>query len=304
MLKIYNILSVLLYVESIRKKIIDYSFGKYRDWTLQYINKHYYLDVIEKIIRMNIKDVFCIGYKLYPDFFWEYVKFKLANEKVSRSFFDAVETVSGGIVSYGQEGEDLLLSRLFSGKEQGFYVDIGAHHPIRFSNTYRLYRNGWRGINIDATPGSMEAFNNLRPDDINLEIAISDSVAPLTFYMFAEPALNTFDLDLAKKYQKVNYPLKEVRNITPRSMAQLFDEYLPAGQHIDLLSIDIEGKELEALRSNDWQRYSPDVIVLEALDTSLQALPDQPTVSFLMDQGYIPVSKLANSIIMKTNSHV
>ena len=193
----------------------------------------------------------------------------------------------------------MLLSRLFLGKEQGFYIDIGAHHPIRFSNTWRLYRNGWRGINVDATPGSMEAFNNLRPDDINLEIAISDSAIPLTFYMFDEPALNTFDLDLAKRYQKLNYPLKGVRSITPCSMTQLFDNYLPAGQHIDLLSIDIEGEELRALRSNDWQHYSPDVIVLEALDASLKTLFDHPAVVFLMDQGYVPISKLANSVIMK-----
>ena len=145
----------------------------------------------------------------------------------------------------------------------------------------------------------MEAFNNLRPDDINLEIAISDSAIPLTFYMFDEPALNTFDLDLAKRYQKLNYPLKGVRSITPCSMTQLFDNYLPAGQHIDLLSIDIEGEELRALRSNDWQHYSPDVIVLEALDASLKTLFDHPAVVFLMDQGYVPISKLANSVIMK-----
>lgn len=298
--KIYGkILPILLYKDNSRRFSLDYCFYKYKKQTIQYIVKYYKIDIFEEIDKKNIKDIFDIVYKLYPELFWEYTKFLLNNKNIPVSFFEAVEATSGGIISYGQEGEDLLLSRLFLGKEQGFYIDIGAHHPIRFSNTWRLYRNGWRGINVDATPGSMEAFNNLRPDDINLEIAISDSAIPLTFYMFDEPALNTFDLDLAKRYQKLNYPLKGVRSITPCSMTQLFDNYLPAGQHIDLLSIDIEGEELRALRSNDWQHYSPDVIVLEALDASLKTLFDHPAVVFLMDQGYVPISKLANSVIMK-----
>ena len=53
--------------------------------------------------------------------------------------------------SFSQEGEDLLIDRMFDGQSVGFYVDVGAHHPTRFSNTYLLYLRGWRGINIDAT---------------------------------------------------------------------------------------------------------------------------------------------------------
>jgi hypothetical protein len=72
--------------------------------------------------------------------------------------------------SWSQEGEDLILARIFGDKPDGFYVDVGAHHPKRFSNTYYFYRRGWRGINIDAMPGSMLAFNRLRPSDINIEL--------------------------------------------------------------------------------------------------------------------------------------
>jgi hypothetical protein len=60
---------------------------------------------------------------------------------------------------YSQEGEDLIASRLFPNQSTGFYVDIGAHHPTRFSNTYLLYTKGWRGINIDPLPGSKELFD-------------------------------------------------------------------------------------------------------------------------------------------------
>src|SRR6186713_1276577 len=71
-------------------------------------------------------------------------------------------------ISYSQEGEDLILKRFFSEKSGGFYVDVGAHHPKRFSNTYMFYKEGWSGINIDAMPGSMKLFNKVRSKDINL----------------------------------------------------------------------------------------------------------------------------------------
>ena len=65
--------------------------------------------------------------------------------------------------SYSQEGEDLLVDRFLDCKPLGFYVDVGARRPKRFSNTYRLYRRGWRGLNIDANPGSMAPFRRIRP---------------------------------------------------------------------------------------------------------------------------------------------
>jgi len=66
--------------------------------------------------------------------------------------------------SYSQDGEDVVLASFYENMKnyRGFYVDIGAHHPVRFSNTWMFYKNGWKGINIDPTPGSMKAFNVIR----------------------------------------------------------------------------------------------------------------------------------------------
>ena len=75
--------------------------------------------------------------------------------------------------SYAQEGEDRILMRYFDGRKKGFYLDVGAHHPKLYSNTYLFYNQGWNGINIDAMPGSMEIFNKQRSRDINIEAAIS-----------------------------------------------------------------------------------------------------------------------------------
>ncbi len=85
------------------------------------------------------------------------------------------------INSYSQEGEDMVLRRLFEQKTVGYYVDVGAHHPKRFSNTYYFYKRGWRGINIDAMPGSMKLFNKMRPRDINVEIPVSSGEGEILY---------------------------------------------------------------------------------------------------------------------------
>ena len=55
---------------------------------------------------------------------------------------------------------------------KGFYIDVGIHHPYRFSNTVNFYQNGWRGINIQPTPGVIRLFNIFRRCDININIGI------------------------------------------------------------------------------------------------------------------------------------
>src|SRR5688500_4139273 len=93
---------------------------------------------------------------------------------------------------YAQEGEDLILQLMLAWRANGFYVDVGAHHPQFDSNTYLFYKRGWSGINIDAMPNSMKLFNRLRPRDINLELAISKKSEELTYYLFNTPQLNGF----------------------------------------------------------------------------------------------------------------
>jgi hypothetical protein len=200
---------------------------------------------------------------------------------------------------YGQEGEDIILNHLLGKQESGFFVDVGAHHPTRFSNTYTLYRRGWRGINIDATPGSMAAFAQWRPQDINIEAAVADTEQPMPFHMFKEPALNTFDAGLAESYVQAGWERQEIKDITPRPLAGILDEYLPPGTRIDLMSIDVEGKEMDVFCSNNWEKYAPRFLVLEILDTPLTAIMNAPAILFLRERGYVPIAKLMQSVILQ-----
>jgi FkbM family methyltransferase len=207
--------------------------------------------------------------------------------------------------SYSQEGEDLVLERFLEGRRSGFYVDVGAHHPMRFSNTYRLYRRGWRGLNIDANPGSMDIFRRVRPRDINVEAAISAGNGQLTYYVFNDPALNTFDAERALALNSDIYHIVKEVNVSTRPLRELLDQYVPKGVPIDLLTIDVEGFDLQVLESNDWDRYIPEFVLIECLGVSdLAQAYDDPAAKFLLSKGYRAVSRMLNTLLFRrTGSH-
>lgn len=201
--------------------------------------------------------------------------------------------------SFSQEGEDLLLDRIFSFKRNGFYVDVGAHHPVRFSNTYLFYRKGWRGINIDGAPGCMKIFEDYRPNDINVESLISGTEKDFIFYIFNEPALNTLDQNVAREKSKIHgYRIEKEVLLKSQRLETLLERKLPKGQHIDFMSIDVEGVDLDVVRSNNWERFIPDVVLVESIGLNIENIKDDPIVTFLGSKGYRVFSKLYNTIIL------
>lgn len=192
--------------------------------------------------------------------------------------------------SYSQEGEDLIIDRFFENQSTGFFIDIGAHHPRRFSNTYLLYQKGWQGINIDPMPGVMKLFNKERPKDINLEIGISREKNILKYYIFNEKALNTFSESEAIIKSKINptkYFIVNTININTYPLEKILDKYIDSSKKIDLMSIDVEGLDLDVLKSNDWNKHRPKIILIEELRTNIKALfKDSEINSFLEMQNY------------------
>jgi FkbM family methyltransferase len=204
----------------------------------------------------------------------------------------------GAVIHFSQEGEDILLERLFSGTTTGFFVDIGAHHPVRFSNTYWAYLKGWTGINVDAAPGTADLFNRIRPKDKTIEVGISDHEGEQEFYIFDEQALNTMSETRKRKLSESPYSFSRSVKVRITSLSKLFNEYVPPGQVIDFMSIDIEGHEIHALSGNDWDKYKPRVLVVEALNHTAETILKAPSVAFLKTFGFVPVSFLTNSVIL------
>jgi FkbM family methyltransferase len=206
-----------------------------------------------------------------------------------------------GHSSYSQEGEDRVLSsllfKLHGGKHitNGFYVDIGAHHPYRYSNTYLFYKLGWRGINIDAMPGSMAVFQKHRPMDINLESGVGLKAETLKFFVFNEPALNTFDESLAKARCNEVWHIKAAVDVPVLPLSEILKKHIPKGQRIDFFSVDVEGFDLDVLQSNDWQEHRPMIVLVETLGLSIEDLASDPLSDYLHTLGYVAYSKTVNT---------
>ncbi|MDT3676189.1 FkbM family methyltransferase [Microcystis wesenbergii] len=200
---------------------------------------------------------------------------------------------------FSQEGEDILLERIFENKTKGFYVDIGSHHPQRFSNTYNLYLKGWSGINIDPMPNSMQKFNQLRKRDTNLELGISSTKKTLNYYIFNETALNGFNKPLSLERDKLeNYEIIDIKEIDTFPLSEILNKYLPENKHIDVMSIDVEGLDYQILESNDWDKYRPSIILVEEIEkVDLLSINSSRIASFLIDREYIPYSKLFHTLI-------
>ena len=198
-------------------------------------------------------------------------------------------------VCYAQDGEDLVLDRLFDGQQSGFYVDIGAHHPSRFSNTYLFYLRGWSGINVDAQPESMKAFNRHRSRDTNLELGVGLKKEQARFFRFNEPALNTFNEAEAKFKEQHPYFIVDTQIAQVRRLDEILNEHMGTRTTIDFITIDVEGKDLEVLMSNDWLRYRPRFVLAETLRTNLTNIQDCPIVQFMHSVGYDAICKVYNT---------
>ena len=194
----------------------------------------------------------------------------------------------------------MLLKRLFEIHDyKGLYVDIGAHHPLRFSNTYYFYKRGWSGINVDAMPGSMKTFNSKRSRDINLELPVSRVKEILTYFAFEEPALNTFSEDNANSI--VNYNQSQLlfkKDIETVTLEEILDKHLN-DRKIDFLTIDVEGFDFQVLQSNNWKKYTPSVIVIEAYATYINDILESDIYKYLVALGYDLIAKTPNTAIYK-----
>tara|TARA_B100001121_G_scaffold251085_1_gene227227 strand:+ start:66 stop:665 length:600 start_codon:yes stop_codon:yes gene_type:complete len=161
------------------------------------------------------------------------------------------------------DGEDLFIDNFFKNK-RGFYVDVGAYHPLELSNTYLLHKRKWEGINIDINSISIEYFDFLRPNDINLNLGVAKKNSTKIIYFQKEKSpLNTLNLNHAKKIFSNKFKKKKIKT---KTLTTILDKSKFKGKEIDFLNIDTEGNDLEVLKSLDLKRYKPKLICVELVD--------------------------------------
>ena len=141
--------------------------------------------------------------------------------------------------NYSQFDEDLFLTDFFKDKRKGRFVDLGAFHPVRYNNTYLLYKKGWEGINIDLDKFNIDLFNFNRPKDFNVNQAISDKIGKDKLYFYHEKSpINTLDGKISE-LQKAT--VRDIVEISTNTLTNIIDR--SPYNKIDLLSIDVEGYE-------------------------------------------------------------
>lgn len=189
-------------------------------------------------------------------------------------------------VSFAQNFEDVVLWRALGNQDSGFYIDIGAGHPSEDSVTKAFYDRGWRGINVEPVAEYFRALVEARPRDTSLEIAITNVAGQATMNIFKSSGLSTLDDGIATLHE-ANGMQKEVRKVECLPLRQIVEKYVPPGQEIHFLKIDVEGLEKEVLQSADWKSARPWVILIEATYPNSQAPTHQLWEELLLKNDYI-----------------
>jgi len=198
----------------------------------------------------------------------------LQNIYIKNNFFNKKE-------SYSMDKEDLVIKEYFKSKNKGFYVDVGCYHPLQRNNTMLLYQKGWKGINIDISDFSIKLFKFLRPDDLNLNLAVSKKEGEIDmFFQKKLSQLSTIKENRAKIAFQGNILNKKILS---KRLTSILDESKYKDQKIDFLNIDVEGADFEVLQSLNLNKYSPELICIEVIEKDLES---SDVFNFLYKNSY------------------
>lgn len=190
--------------------------------------------------------------------------------------------------SWSQFGEDEILCReLDDVMATGFYLDIGANHPARLSNTYRLYRRSMRGITVEPGRVLSSLHEQFRPEDVHLCAGAGEENGVMTFYRIFPHANSTFSAEQYREWISTGSSLISkslVPVLTVRSILEGCT--FPNRPIFALLSVDTESLDVPVLRGNDWCRFRPRLVVVKILET----MRLRATFSWAMDTIYLPKS--------------
>jgi len=188
--------------------------------------------------------------------------------------------------TYSMDGEDLFIKSFFKNKI-GLYVDVGAYHPLELSNTYLLYKRKWKGVNIDINPLSIDYFNFLRPNDINLNLGVAKKNSTrMMYFQKNKSPLNTLNLSHAKKTFLNKFKKKKIKT---KTLTTILNNTKFKEKEIDFLNIDTEGNDLEVLQSLDFKKYIPKLICIELIDhfnPDLKKIKKHKIYKFLIKKKY------------------
>jgi FkbM family methyltransferase len=207
-----------------------------------------------------------------------FLKFALAD--AARRIF-----LPGARFYFAQGGEDVHALYLLNNISNGYYLDIGSNRPMIYSNTFKLYMQGWNGVLVDANPGLIDISRKIRKKDICVHALISNENRDMDFYISDGDLFSSIHADFASFGNRPDTELKKI-NLQTLSIDQVIEKYVPDGRTIDLLSIDVEGHDFEVLQSANLLKYRPRLIIIEDLNYYKAKPADNKYTKYLSEFRY------------------
>jgi FkbM family methyltransferase len=186
-------------------------------------------------------------------------------------------------VSHAQNFEDVLLWRALKHVERGFYIDVGAQHPVVDSVSLAFYERGWRGVHVEPSPQYAAMLREARPGDTVLEAAVAARSGALTFYEIPDTGLGTADPDVAEQHRSAGFNVRE-RRVECATLAELLRPF--EGRDVHWMKIDVEGLEQQVIEGWDAGRIRPWIVIVEATRPLTEMQAHQMWEPMLLERGY------------------
>jgi FkbM family methyltransferase len=187
-------------------------------------------------------------------------------------------------LSYTQNLEDYHLWIGLGETARGFYIDVGAGHPVADNVSMWFYERGWSGIVVEPQPALAALYASIRPRDVCFEGLVGRQAGTVDFHVF--PRLHGLSTTVARHAEssKVHGDAYETIAMEMCTLAELCERNRVG--EIDFLKIDVEGAEADVLAGNDWRRFRPKVVVAEAIEPGSGAPAFAAWEPILLEAGY------------------
>lgn len=187
------------------------------------------------------------------------------------------------LISYAQNFEDVMLWRALSHVPNGCYVDVGAQSPDTDSVSRMFYEHGWRGVHVEPTPQYANLLRERRPEEVVLQVAVSDQPGILQFFNIADTGLSTTDPLIAAEHRDAGFSVSDVR--VPALTLDTVLEQVVASE-IHWLKVDVEGAEELVLRGWQHDDRLPWLVVVESTRPLSSEQSHQQWEPILLGKGY------------------
>ena len=187
------------------------------------------------------------------------------------------------LISYAQNGEDIILWRALRHVERGFYIDIGACDPNDLSVTKLFYEQGWNGINVEPSKEFYDRCVADRPRDVNLNLAVAEQAGMVRFLNVNGTGLSTLSQDNAASAAARGFEVQE-RVVSALPLSSICG--IAGDRDVHFLKIDVEGSEQSVLAGGDFRRFRPWIVVVEATRPNSEERNDTDWRDMLLNADY------------------